>query len=72
MGKSKESKKTEKGSKSSSTKSSNGFTVPSDHKETLQAVLDYVSSLGLKDVVGKLEKATSMTAVRTRLGNDTL
>lgn len=65
MGSSKDSKKKDKGSKSSSSKSSNGFTVPSDHKETVQAILDYVSSLGMKPIVLEtLENATSMTAVR--------
>lgn len=64
MGKSSESKKKDKGKTSSSSKSSKAFQVPSDHKQTLQTVLDYISTLGLQDVAEKLAKVTSLTAVR--------
>jgi len=65
MGKSEDKQKKEKKPSSVEKSSSKKPTIPSDQKQVVQAVLNYLSSLGLNDVCKALESASDLQSVRT-------
>lgn len=64
MGKSEDKKNKVKNSTKTDKSVSAKSTIPSDQKQTVQAVLNYLSSLGLQDVCRALEAASDLKAVR--------